>query len=136
MIYAKCIPNAEDGHRLFAKEKGLIILHLQLMMLPLTMNRIILKHVGLQKPASPQYTVFIVDKEPDKKPKQHEIAENSGPSPCIEFRRLNFTMYSTVMKGSLTATSSTSSLCRATLATNLPILPNPNFPFPPTPNRF
>lgn len=34
-------------------------------------------------------------------------------------------MYSTVMKGSLTATSSTSSLCRATLATNRPILPKP-----------
>jgi hypothetical protein len=31
------------------------------------------------------------------------------------------------MKGSLTATSSTSSLCRATLATSLPILPNPEF---------
>ena len=30
------------------------------------------------------------------------------------------------MKGSLTATSSTSSLCRATLATKRPILPNPS----------
>lgn len=34
-------------------------------------------------------------------------------------------MYSVLMNGSLTATSSTSSLCRATLATNRPILPNP-----------
>jgi len=37
-------------------------------------------------------------------------------------------MYSVVMKGSLTATSSTSGLWRATRATSLPILPKPLIP--------
>ena len=80
------------------------------MMFPWTMNCIILKHVCLQT------TKQISDPKTQTHKKTRYIKKMNG---C--------TMYSVVMKGSLTATSSTSSLCRATLATSLPILPNPEF---------
>jgi hypothetical protein len=42
------IPDTKDSDGLLAKEKGLRVLDLEFMMLPLTVNCIILEHVGLR----------------------------------------------------------------------------------------
>lgn len=41
------LPDAKNSDRLLAKEKSLLILDLKLMMLPLSMNSVILEHVCL-----------------------------------------------------------------------------------------
>ena len=41
-------PAAKDGYLLLAEEKGLGVLDLNIMVLPLSVNSVILEHVGLQ----------------------------------------------------------------------------------------
>ena len=48
------VPDAEHGDWLLAKEKCFLILYLKLIVLPLPVNTVVLKHVRLQT----QYTIF------------------------------------------------------------------------------
>ena len=43
------VPNAEDGDWLLTKEKSLLILNLELIVFPLTVNTVVLEHVRLQQ---------------------------------------------------------------------------------------
>lgn len=42
-----CIPNTKDSDGLLTKKKGIGVLDLDLMVLPLTVNTVVLEHVGL-----------------------------------------------------------------------------------------
>jgi len=126
------VPDAENSDWLLTEEKSFVILHLKLMVLPLTVNTVILKHVCLQQ-IDTIYTIsqneftenqhrrrIQQSKFSDLYDKQHtpsciltkiqiKLLTQIQIRTSIEEKKKR-TMYSVVMKGSLTATSSTSSL--------------------------
>lgn len=45
----KNLPETENSDRLLTKEKGFLILNLELVVLPLAVHTVILEHIGLQQ---------------------------------------------------------------------------------------
>lgn len=119
VVSRNTVPDSENSDRLLPEKKGLGVLNFQFVVLPLTVNTVILKHIGLHMTGK-ELGQTSTDLQHDREESRFAIITSRTKA-----ERNEVTMYSVVMKGSLTATSSTSSLCRATLATSRPILPNP-----------
>lgn len=44
-----CIPGTKNSHRLLTEKKGFVVLHFKVMMLPMAMNTVVLKHICLKE---------------------------------------------------------------------------------------